>query len=118
MDEAVKAWRDSGEYLPPIMRDFHDQKEIFKTVHAMTAVDKHEYARKVDWVAGQCYVIDIFLWFMARHGYTLQRSRKPLNYADLQAHIEARRERDSKAFASALGLTPVQESSSGDNHDG
>jgi len=28
-----KEFIDSGEYLPRILRDFHSQKDIFKTIH-------------------------------------------------------------------------------------
>lgn len=105
MTPAVEQWCKSGKYLPPILRDFHDQKDIFKTIHAMTAVEKHNYCSDVDWVKGHCYVIDIFLWFMARHGYTLQRSRMPLEFDDLDAHVKARKDRDSQHFAGMLGLT-------------
>ena len=26
-------WLQSGEYLPEFMRDFHDQKDVFKAMH-------------------------------------------------------------------------------------
>ena len=58
------------------MRDFHDQKDLFKLIHEKINVEGHDYCKQVNWIAGQCYVIDIFLWFMARRGYTLQRTRK------------------------------------------
>lgn len=99
MDEKVRAWRASGKYLPVILRDFHDQKDVFKTVHELTNVEGHEYCKDISFVTGQCYVIDIFLWFMARHGYTLQRSRMPLNFDDLATAIEQRRSRETEAFA-------------------
>ena len=100
-------WMKSGEYLPPILRDFHDQKDLFKTMHQIVMVDKHEYCKEVSWIAGQCYVIDIFLWFMARRGYTLQKSRQRFEFNDLQAELRMTKEVRDRAAAAALGLTPL-----------
>lgn len=92
----------SGTYLPPRLRDFHDQKDVFKAVHQLIEVDKHEYAKDVSWVVGQCYVIDIFLWFMAKRGYTLQRSRMPFAFRDLDGDVEYARDERNKAYADIL----------------
>lgn len=74
----LEAWLKSGEYLPDALRDFHDQKDVFKCMHERIDISKDPMnpAKNINWIAGQCYVIDTFLWFMARRGYTLQRSRK------------------------------------------
>jgi hypothetical protein len=110
----LERWMKSGKYLPSIMRDFHDQKDIFKTLHGIINVEGHDYAKEISWVAGQCYVIDIFLWFMARRGYTLQRSRQRLAYRDLQGDVAAYREKSALAFAaiieSAKAAPPPQRS--------
>lgn len=101
------AWMKSGKYLPPILRDFHDQKDLFKSMHQIVNVEGHDYAKEVNWMAGQCYVIDIFLWFMARRGYTLQRSRQRLEFNDLHADLAAAKRARDRASATALGLTPI-----------
>lgn len=67
------------------MRDFHDQKDVFK---AMYFKQDCESAGDISWVQGQIYVIDCFLWFMAKRGYTLQKSRKNLDFKDIQQDIE------------------------------
>lgn len=89
-------------YLPDIMRDFHDQKDIFKAIHETTNVEKHEYAGAVSWVVGQCYVVDIFLWWMAQRGYTLQRSRSRVDFRDLRDDLTAARARRDALVASLL----------------
>lgn len=95
--KAVDAFLKSGVYLPRCLRDFHDAKEVFKTIHA--SIDpSNESLKRVNWVDGQCYVIDIFLWFMARRGWTLQRSRMDVEFRDLAADIAARREQETKVF--------------------
>jgi hypothetical protein len=79
------------------MRDFHDAKDLFKAMHELqkpadpSDVIGGHYS--IDFVTGQCYVIDRFLWFMARRGYTLQRSRARLPFRDLQADVSAATEK-------------------------
>lgn len=98
----LEDWMKSGEYLPKVMRDFHDQKDLFKAMHQTIDVKEHEYAGDVDWISGQCYVVDIFLWFMAKRGYTLQRSRKRFPFSDIETVIKDCKEIRDKAFAEAL----------------
>lgn len=82
----MKQWMDSAKYLPEVMRDFHDGKDLFKAMHEI--IDKNETANDIGFRDGMIYTIDVFLWFMARRGYTLQRSRKDLPFRDLQSDIE------------------------------
>ena len=81
--KSMDAWLDKGVYLPEPIRDFHDQKDLFKSIHELVNVEGHSYCKDVTWVSGQCYVVDIFLWWMAKRGYTLQRSRKNLEFGSL-----------------------------------
>lgn len=108
MDQTTK-WLKSLQYLPPALRDFHDQKDIFKAMHEIIDVQRHEYARSVDWVAGHCYVVDIFLWFMARRGYTLQRSRARIPFRDLHEDVSEARRKRITAAKSALSASQQQE---------
>lgn len=98
----LSEWLESGQYLPPVIRDFHECKYVFKTMHELVDVEKHGYCGDVDWIKGQCYVVDIFLWFMAKRGYTLQRSRKRLPYADLGEDVAANRERSAQMLGEIL----------------
>lgn len=107
MKTSFADWMTSGTYLPPRLRDFHDQKDVFKAIHQLITVDKHEYAKDVSWVVGQCYVIDIFLWFMAKRGYTLQKSRMPFEFRDLDGDVELAREERTKAYAGILTPSAV-----------
>lgn len=65
----------SGEYLPEFLRDFHDQKDFFKSMHFLYQ-DSEGAEDKPSWVNGQIYTIDWFLWFAASRGYTLQKCRR------------------------------------------
>jgi len=72
-------WLLSGKYLPVGMRDFHDQKRLFKGMHY---VQEGSESLKPSWVDGHCYVIDCFLWYMASRGYTLQKSRVNVEFRE------------------------------------
>ena len=81
-DEQVREWMRTGEYLPDCLQDFHDQKEFFKYI-AWNYREPGEPYHMPSWVDANIYTIDYFLWCMARHGYTLQRSRKRLPFRDI-----------------------------------
>lgn len=98
MKTDIETFLKSGAFLPAPLRDFHDQKDVFKTMHG--AIDPaNESIKRVSWIDGQCYVIDIFLWFMARRGWTLQRSRADADFRDLAADIETHRKQEAEAFS-------------------
>lgn len=95
MSPPVADWLRSGKHLPPPLRDFHDQKDVFKSLHEW-AGPLEEGEKRPSWIEGHCYVIDLFLRFMAAHGWTLQRSRKPVEFASLADTIKQRRDREVK----------------------
>lgn len=98
----IDRWLKSGRYLPEPLRDFHGQKDVFKAMHDLVAVKDNEYAATVTWIAGQCYVIDVFLWFMAKRGWTLQRVRARGEFRDLAADVQALRDAETQAFRDYL----------------
>lgn len=87
--KTISEWLKKGNYLPGFMRDFHDQKDLFKAIHDTVDVKGHQYAGTIDWATGHCYVVDIFLWFMAKRGYTLQKSRERFPFKDIQESVSA-----------------------------
>lgn len=94
---SLEAWMKAGKHLPDALRDFHDQKDVFKAMHDLQKpagpMDAISGVYDVSFIVGQCYVIDRFLWFMARRGYTLQRSRARLPFRDLHADVRAATEK-------------------------
>lgn len=102
MGETTDQWLKSGKYLPEFLRDFHDQKDVFKAIHEMYAVQDKEYTDNMSWRAAHVYVIDCFLWFMARRGYTLQRTHRKGEYRDLGADITEQTAKRNAAFDTAL----------------
>jgi len=107
MPDQLDAWMKAGKYLPDVLRDFHDQKDVFKAMHDLqkpaSPADTISGAYSVDFVTGQCYVIDRFLWFMARRGYTLQRSRARMPFRDLHADVQAATEKRHAHEVALLG---------------
>jgi hypothetical protein len=95
-----------AQHLPAPLRDFHDQKDVFKTFHGwlgeLSEKDKQHGFSRPSWADGQIYVIDGFLRFMAACGWTLQRSRASVNFASLDAAIKARQDEEAKSLREYL----------------
>lgn len=70
----MQKWLENRQYLPPILRDFTTQKHLFKCIHSTVDIER-SVQNPPNWIDAQCYVIDVFLWYMAKRGYTLQRTR-------------------------------------------
>lgn len=103
---AFDAWRRGGEYLPEFMRDFHDQKDLFKALQEVVdrsnAKNGEHRALTLTWTEAHIYSVDIFLWVLAAHGYTLQRSRKRFGFASIFDFVSASRERAREAMGRVL----------------
>lgn len=81
----LEQFLSEGKYLPKFMRDFHDQKDLFKLIHWLYDPDMSKSGDGKDipnWVQSQCYTIDWFLWFMASRGYTLQKNRTSIEFEE------------------------------------
>lgn len=102
MSKSLSAWMSAGKYLPPFMRDFHDQKELFKTIDDATIKRPDDLVKRPDWVSAHCYVIDVFLWFMAQRGYTLQRCRKQAEFRDIEADLKEWRDWRTQQASAAM----------------
>ena len=101
MDQSARSWREDGGHLPKFMRDFHDQKDLFKTIHETFEI-KPGSGKDVPWATGMEYVIDVFLWFMALHGYALQRTRKRGEFRDIDERITEANGRRRGQFSAML----------------
>lgn len=86
------------KHLPDFLRDFHDQKDVFKFIHSRYAKEDET----LTWRDAHCYTVDWFLWFMGQCGYTLQRSRANVQFRDIQEEITAFKKEQSDAFAQWL----------------
>lgn len=82
------------EHLPEFMRDFHDQKDLFKAIYDQwnDGDVKNQVLQNVNSVDAHVFTIDYFLWWMGLHGYKLQKSRKKgVEFYDPVDTIEYRR---------------------------
>lgn len=77
-------WRSNGDHLPDFMRDFHDQKNLFKALSSSFA---NADDCPLGFRDGQIYTVDWFLWFMAIHGYKLQKTRAKVSCNDIDDAI-------------------------------
>jgi hypothetical protein len=88
----MQAWLKSGKYLPEFMRDFHDQKLLFKWIGHIIDKGRADPAKRLadmpSWVDAHIYTIDFFLWYMAKCGYTLQKTRTKLEFYNIEATLE------------------------------
>lgn len=104
-DEWFKKWRKEGKHLPPFMRDFHDQKDLFKYLQGIVSKKRNEddQADLGNWISNHIYVVDYFLWIMAAHGWTLQRyARKGVRFPEITDSVEAYTKKCHDAFHQAL----------------
>lgn len=77
-----------SNHLPEFLRDFHDQKDLFKTIWEWWG-DKIEDSTSIKWIDAHIFTIDYFLWFMGIHGYKLQKDRtKNVDFRDIQETID------------------------------
>jgi len=82
-------YTESKEYLPDFMRDFHDQKDLFKAIHELYKDNDSLKKMPQSWVDNHIFVIDYFLWFMGQHGYKLQKVRKKgVEFCDIHKTVE------------------------------
>lgn len=96
----VDKWLESGKYLPEFMRDFHDQKDLFKAIQEVADNSKENgnHYLTATWVENQVYTVDIFLWVMAKRGYTLQRSRAKLEFSCIGDFVSSFKARTLEKF--------------------
>lgn len=102
MKRTVDDFKQSGDYLPDILKDFHDQKDVFKTMHWNYQNNPPKNHEMPNWEDGQVYVIDWFLWFMATYGYTLQKSRARVDFKDISKMHSARKADETEALKQFL----------------
>lgn len=108
-------WMKVGGHLPRFMRDFHDQKRLFKHIDEMVASKRSDpigqYLAKdlPNPISAHVYVIDYFLWFMARRGYTLQRARQKFEFVDLDADLQDFERRLSEQVAAEIAYLNGQQ---------
>lgn len=86
------------KYMPPEFRDFHDQKDLFKLIFSKIQIPKE--IDHMSWVDAHIYTVDVFLWFMAKRGYTLQKARHNIDFINIEEEIvKANKERRDQFYS-------------------
>ena len=96
-----------GEHLPDFIKDFHNQKDLFKAIYEQWCSKDDKILNEVNWVNAHCFTIDYFLWWMGLHGYKLQKvKKKNVKFFDPIETIKScnnkRRGKEAEIFANAL----------------
>lgn len=74
-----------GNHLPEFIKDFHDQKDLFKTIQKWADGQNSFNDLSNSWVENQIFTIDYFLWCMALHGYKLQKIKsKEIEFLNIE----------------------------------
>lgn len=97
-DFVLREYLESNKHLPPEMRDFHDAKDLFKTIGDRDTSPHEGIEDIVNWRQGMVYTIDHFLWYMAIHGYELRKVKGKIPRKDLAEALEEGREERTEAF--------------------
>ena len=79
-------WRNEEGHLPNFLKDFDDQRDIFKAIQACF---ENSEDCPINLEEAHVYTIDWFLWFMAIHGYTLQKTRAKVEQKDIKEALKA-----------------------------
>ncbi len=108
----IREWIRKNKHLPTFMRDFHDQKDLFKTMGGLET--KPPYP-EITWMTVHISTIDKFLWWMAFHGYTMQKCRANQPFQDLHEAKEDRREKESEMFRKVLEQGKKESSKNGND---
>lgn len=96
------------KYLPDFMKDFHDQKDIFKAIHQLYQSNESLQKMPNGWIDNHIFTIDYFLWFMGQHGYKLQKIKsKSIKFYNLQETIDLQ---NGKRAANMIGVLKNAES--------
>jgi len=96
---------DNPKYLPDFIKDFHDQKNLFKFIHSTIKVeddDKDHILKQISYVEAQIYTIDYFLFIMFKYGYSLQKSRAKVSFFDIDYQMKKWKEKNNDNFLNML----------------
>jgi hypothetical protein len=94
---------ESGEHLPDFMKDFHDQKDLFKAFYEQWNDGSVQVLKDVSWRDAHVFTVDIFLWWMGLHGYKLQKTRKKgVAFPEPEQTIKELREEAREKFSKLL----------------
>lgn len=96
----LEQYLESLKYIPEEFRDFHKLKTLFKViedsivVNRRNSTDAQVQSGNINWCDAFAYTVDVFLYFMAEHGYTLQHSSESIDFSRLDETFKKWRDYD------------------------
>lgn len=95
---------DNPKNLPDFLKDFHDQKYVFRFIHTIInrENDENHILEQISFVDAQIYTIDYFLFIMFKYGYTIQKSRAKFDFYNLEQDIKKMKENNNESFVNML----------------
>lgn len=77
-----------GDHLPEILRAYDDQDQLFRAMHGLTGWNDDDHcASDVTHITGNKYVVELFLKFMAEHGYVLRKDPQLAGARDIETSL-------------------------------
>lgn len=106
----LEEFMSENNYLPPFMQDLHDIKNIFKAIEDSIITNRRKSDNplfsnsegNITWCQGLIYTTEIFLYFMAHHGYTLQKSKRNLPFYELEDTINEWKKINEEKYLSSI----------------
>ena len=87
--KTAQEYTESKEYLPDLLKDFHDQKDLFKAIEELYHKSESYKQLNPNWRECHIYTIDFFLWFLGQHGYKIQKVKsKRYAFFDIKRTIK------------------------------
>jgi hypothetical protein len=91
------------------------RKDLFKALQEVVERRNDDgqgfsYTKDLTWVTAHVYTVDVFLWCLARRGYTLQRSRKRLQFSEIGEFIAEAQTALPRRLGSSSGLGDARQS--------
>lgn len=98
----IMRWREDQKFLPYFLKDFHDQKLFMKALAHYDGCDFFDNNPTISWQDVHCYLIDFFLWRLARFGLVMKKSRKHLDFLDIDTMLNEFDEMMAQSFHNLL----------------
>lgn len=87
------------------LEDFHDQKLFFRYLMNWQSNTPIDQLKQHTWVSQHIFIIDVFLPFMEKMGYKLQKIRNKKDAVDIDEVVSYQYEKEGEQLKSIL--TPI-----------
>ena len=89
----LKEFVKKERHLPSFLKDFHNQKDVFKIVGGFKNVSR---------IDGHVYVIDRFLPVMSYFGFGLQKLRHDIEFLSIKDAIDEMKQAEARSLINIM----------------